>query len=74
MIFADAALRYDEPLYRLPSDGSNLIIQATIGSSGAWLDRGLDLGTDRVFRFFKVVRHLHAQPELGRGAEVARKP
>lgn len=33
MIFADSVLRYDEPLYRPPSEGRNVIIQATIGCS-----------------------------------------
>lgn len=33
MIFVDHAIRYDEPLYRPPSEGRNLIIQVTIGCS-----------------------------------------
>lgn len=32
-MFADPILHYDEPLYRPPSEGRNLIIQATIGCS-----------------------------------------
>lgn len=32
-MFPQAALSYDEPLYRPPSEGQNLIIQATIGCS-----------------------------------------
>lgn len=33
MMFAEPPLRYDQPLYRPPSEGRNLIIQATIGCS-----------------------------------------
>ncbi len=33
MIFACHAVQYDQPLYRPPSEGRNLIIQATIGCS-----------------------------------------
>ena len=32
-MFAEPILRYDQPLYRPPSEGRNLIIQATIGCS-----------------------------------------
>ncbi len=32
-MFAEPALRYDQPLYRPPSEGRSLIIQATIGCS-----------------------------------------
>ena len=32
-MFAELALPYDQPLYRPPSEGRNLIIQATIGCS-----------------------------------------
>ncbi len=33
MIFAENTVEYDQPLYRPPSEGRNLIIQATIGCS-----------------------------------------
>lgn len=32
-MFAEPILRYDQPLYRPPSEGRNLIIQATVGCS-----------------------------------------